>query len=204
MATPALCGKSVLEISDWIRLGPIPKQKVRRHFLEARKAAGHGHPDEQMIRLMVWAGTKLPTKEKHSRIRNPIDIMEEGSAWCDQHCKVVAYFAYHLFGVEGRELVLHHSDGSNKHTVLELEFGGDGYHLFDCHADHQRVYRGPGWNIMNWEQISASGEAVDHDHWWAGANGVGKEGFFQNPPDRLQLIRGRIPGQVGRTGLEDE
>ena len=173
--------RSLYEISEWVRTEPNPTfRRNKRYFLHAAKAIGRNSTTEEgLLRLMIWVGTLLPTKEKHSRLQHPLDILSDGSGWCDQHCAVFNYMAWNLLDIGGRPLAIYHTDGVNGHTVTEVLYG-ETWHLFDAHGDHQAVYRhSADRHILSYDEIVANPACViAENHWWRGNNGVGKEGFY--------------------------
>jgi hypothetical protein len=140
---------------------------------------GAGKPEEQLLRLMCWLGGRLRMEGPHTGHRDPFVILQDGRAWCDQHCKVFLLFAWQLAGIDGRELAIYHTDGENGHTVVEM-FYLNGWHLFDPQTDHMEIYRLPPTGcIMSYDELSARPEVVkEAGHWWQGKNGQGKEGFY--------------------------
>jgi hypothetical protein len=173
-----------LSPAQWLKrieMATSSKDKAEmRYFLLASTATGPGpNQEEQLLRLMIWVSTFLKSSTKHSRIRQPLCILAEGTAWCDQQVKVFLFLAWHLLGLEGRELAIYHTDGQNGHTVCEVYYN-KAWHLFDVHSDHQMVYRSPSdGHILSYHEILATPEVVKHeDHWWHGANGVNKAGFY--------------------------
>ncbi len=155
----------------------------------ALTAIGHnGTVEDQLVRLMVWTAAAVRfDKSRHSLLYRPIDILEEGTAWCDQHCLVWMHYAHEILGVDTRILTLRHSDGKNGHTVAEASYYGT-WHLFDVAADHQAVYRGGDGRALSYDEIVQMPYIVEaENHWWRGADGVGKVGFY------------RVGGLVDRT-----
>jgi len=145
---------------------------------------GNGHVEEQLIRLMVWVGAVTVSTTVHSRVYHPLDILRDGTAWCDQQVRIFSFFALHLAHVNCREYSIYHTDGANGHSVAEAYYHG-GWHLYDLHSDHQNVYRGPGGEILSYEDICKSPQVVEAEgHWWRGNDGVGKIGFYtsERPP----------------------
>lgn len=152
----------------------------RRLMLAARTAGGPGDdPTETMIRLMVWAAARLRPSSEHSGLIHPLDILREGSAWCDQCCAVVGFFALHLYGLMSRRVELRHSDGVSGHTVLEVWYD-DGWHLFDCAQEHQGVYRDVERKVLSNAELRAHPEVVAAagNWWYSEITGCGKEGFY--------------------------
>lgn len=171
---------NLTELNDWVTQEPDPERRSEKgFFLEARTAVGEGSLDERLIRLMVWVGARFRSTTTHSGLANPLAIMKEGTAWCDQHSKVFLLMTWQLFGLVGRELALDHSDRRNGHTVVEVNYD-EGWHLFDVHTEHQAVYRHPGTgHVLSYAELLANPEVLRQErHWWRGENGMGKEGFY--------------------------
>ena len=149
-------------------------------LFEGRIAAGLGGQEEQAIRLMAYLAGKLRPGPTHSRVSDPLKILLGTEAWCDQSSKSFMYLAWHLAGIDGRELALTHENGTDGHTVVELEWGG-AWHLFDAHRDHQAIYRDPGGGaILSHEGLRACPSVVKaEDHPWpVGREGLDKSGFY--------------------------
>jgi hypothetical protein len=153
-------------------------ESTAKIFMEAGTAAGGGTVEEQLIRLMVWVGAKLPSRNPHTRIVDPIAIINSGTAWCDQQVKVFLFLAWKLLKVPGRELAIYHSDEKNGHTVCEVRLNRR-WCLFDVHTEHQAVYRGPDGRLLGHADLCrCSAPVAAEGHWWKGNNGIGKEGFY--------------------------
>lgn len=177
---------SIKDMVDWAT-PEEPEDIIRdkRLFLQVRIQMGRGTLQEKLTRLLVWAGARLITTETHSEIYETFEILKEGTAWCDQQCKVFSFFALHLLHVKCRELALHHCDGTSGHAVCEAYFDG-AWHLMDVHSDHCTTYPHPDdGHWMSWEELAMDPRpfAIE-DHWWKGTNGIGKKGLYtkQFPP----------------------
>ena len=95
-----------------------------RLLLRAGTAAGNGSLEERLIRLMVYVGAVLESGESHSKIYDPIEILESGEGWCDQQVIVFLYLAWKLLGLTGRDISIYHTDGKNGYTVCEVLYEG--------------------------------------------------------------------------------
>lgn len=156
---------------------------VRRSaaLLRAATAAGAGSLDERLVRLMVWTGAAFPSKAIHSGLVAPLDIIDEGTAWCDQAVKVFLWAVRELYGFPGRELAIWHLDARSGHTVAEVYYD-EAWHLYDVHIEHCAVYRDEtGGRVLSYAELCMShGEPIlARHHWWRATDGTGKEGFFQ-------------------------
>jgi len=173
--------RSLYEMSEWVRAETDERlHALKRKFLLAATAMGQsGNLETKLVRLMIWIGTSLPSKAAHSGLAHPEEILLEGSGWCDQHCRILRYFAWNMLDVDGRDIAVYHTDGSNGHTVTELLYQ-ERWHLFDAHVDHQAVYHGGSdGHILSYDELVANPAIVTREqHWWRGSNGEGKEGFY--------------------------
>jgi hypothetical protein len=190
--------RSLTELRDWVRdEQDLDDRRDKRYFLLAATAMGQtSNIEEKLIRLMVFVGQYLLFADKHSGLEDPAKILKDKTGWCDQQCKVFRYFAWNLLGVDGHDLAIFHTDGSNGHTVTEVRYDGI-WHLFDVHGDHQAVYRSPSsGNILSYDEIVKDPRPVLAErHWWKGNNGVGKVGFYQ--PDKGSTVkRGHVSAQT--------
>lgn len=152
--------------------------------LSAATAMGRGATEERLLRLMAWTGARLQHTQYHSLATDPILILKQQRAWCDQQAKAFSFLAWYLLGLQGRELGLYHTDGTSGHTVCEIFFHS-AYHLFDVHSSHQTVYRAEDGHILSHEELRADPSPVEREcHWWLGLDGVGKVGLYKNarPP----------------------
>jgi len=177
-------------VGEWqCRLARASGEEQKREIqicIAAATASGNGSVEERLLRLMVWVGTYLTSHAAHSRERDPWKILFSRDAWCDQQVIVFLMLAGVLHECPGRALSIYHCDGSNGHTVCEVHYDG-GWHLYDVHSEHQSVYRDDTRRILSYEELCRDRHAIElEDHWWRGANGVGKEGFYMNA--RLPMI----------------
>ncbi len=166
----------------WVGAAPNGSDLHRRRalLLAAQTAIGqNGSVEDKLLRLMVWVGAKLYSAEKHSKTIDPFEILLSGDAWCDQQTKVFMFLAFHLLGVNSREIAVKHTDEHNGHAVVEV-FYDEEFHLFDVHTEHQAVYRDPvDGHILSWDELCLHRDVVDAEcHWWKGSNGEGKSGFY--------------------------
>jgi hypothetical protein len=150
----------------------------RSLLVEASLAMGSGSTEEQLLRLMVWVGARLHHCWRHSGLRDPLDILKEGTAWCDQYVKVFNWLVGRLLGLGTRALSLRHAATNDGHYVSEVRYDGV-WHLFDVHPDHQIVYRDPRTGVvLSWEGVAANRWLVrDEDSWYKG-----KVGFYYTTP----------------------
>lgn len=169
------------EIAHWAKSAAPPEcsKQEKQYVLEAATAVGRGSTVEQLTRLMVWLGGKLTSRNPHSQLHNPIEILADGNAWCDQQCRVFRYFAWNLLGITAKDIALHHTDGKSGHTVIEARYDHS-WHLFDVHSIHMSLYRSEyDHHVLSYDEIVADPSIVRKAaHWWRGQNGQGKEGFY--------------------------
>ena len=173
--------RTIKQWNLWYNIDSLPGRPVRQKICWARTAIGDGSLEEQLIRLMVWVGASLFHPPEHTKLVDPVEILNSGKGWCDQQCMVFGFLCLHLLGTHARLVSLSHSDGSNGHTVAEVLFA-KAWHLFDVHGEHQAIYRSPLDNhIMSFEEICYWPAIVEaQNHWWISpGNGEGKVGFFR-------------------------
>lgn len=177
--------KSLLERANAVRLAGVAEaRRAAAYLLAAQTAVGpQGTLDDQLVRLMVWVGTFLPHGDTHSQLTHPIEILDSGIAWCDQHARVLAWGAKELFGLPGRLLQLKHTDGESGHMVCEILYDGT-WHLFDADSRHLSCYRDAIHpHVLGFDDLQKiPGVVAAHHHWWRGKNGIGMEGFFALEP----------------------
>lgn len=165
-------------------------------LLRARTAAGEGSLEERLLRLMVWAAAVTWSAPEHTLETDPLRILQDGRAWCDQQCLVFIQYAHRLAGVAPSRLrALNHTDGQSGHTVCEVWYEG-AWHLFDVSTEHQTVYRHPeDGHILSYAELVADPSVVvAAGHWWHGLDGAGKEGFYQaGPSPTFLLVAGTAP-----------
>ena len=147
-------------------------------ILRAAAAMKDGSTEEKLIRLMCWISALANEHTPHSKIYDPIEILNDGRMWCDQQVKVFLFFADKLLNIQGREIDLQHTDGINRHTVCEV-FYDESYHLFDVSAQHRTIYRNEG-KILSHADLKRDPAPIEaENHWWRGKNGEGKVGFYR-------------------------
>lgn len=177
---------SIIDWNYWVNTDTYPEDNdpgrpSRVLMREARVAVGSGPLEDQLIRLMVWVAAKACHTQTHSGKHNPIDLLLEGSGWCDQQCELFGFLSIHILGIEKFRIIsMTHCDKTSGHTVCEVFYEGD-WHLFDVEIEHQAVYRSP-WSdiLLSYEAIRQQPNIVEkiQPHWWKGTNGTGKSGFY--------------------------
>ena len=163
------------ELFEWKNKGAPENLQARRILATARMAAGYGGTEEQLTRLMVWVGTSLHHCWRHSDIAHPIDVLREGTAWCDQYTKVFCFLCTYFWEFPTRRLRIGHARREGEgHSVAEVHYQG-GWHLFDVHPDHQKTYRHPELgHIMSYTEIQQHIHVVEKEASWY----EDKEGLF--------------------------
>lgn len=174
---------SIKSWADWCRksVDDTVDNLHRRFLLYARTACGHDTLEEQLIRLMVWTGAVLSHTNKHSLIKNPLNILAEGTAWCDQQCIVFGFLAMHILECESaRNVAIYHSDGVQGHTISEVKYNSS-WHMFNVDQMHCFVPRDTDGHILSYDETRKVLDKLPaiRDHWWnGGADSAGVEGFY--------------------------
>jgi len=125
---------------------------------------------------MYYLGTRLSHSAVHTNIHDPVDILHDGHAQCDQVCIVYKYVMRNN-NVHSRILKLTHSDGVSGHFVCEVFYEHE-FHMFDVH--HMYVY----WNdkrtkILSNDELRNDQSPLKNTWWtWYGQNGENLAGFF--------------------------
>lgn len=139
---------------------------------------GLDRDQDKFVVLNRAIAARIDHLEEHPGNLSSKELWELGNGWCDNVARLLVNFA-RAAGYPARLLELTHTDGHNGHVVAEVYYGGK-WHLFD--PDHGVEYYLPDGSIASFEELSRDQTPVRAiDDPWLGDDGLGMEGFYQNP-----------------------
>ena len=175
--------------TEWAVAYDSEEDRLRRKvLLRARTAIGFDlYPDEHLVRLMVFVAGRMDTTLNLMEEKDPITLLQRGYGWCCQQCSAFGFLATHILNVDVELLAIAHSDGTSGHTVVQVH-DANSTMLFDVASEHCAVYAPEGC-VLGYKEICSRPQVLQQEgHWWKGANGQGKEGFY-SPEAKVEVYR---------------